>query len=946
MLKRNKRMWKKNLCLLLAGCMFFTGLVTFEVDAKENTAQDAAYTVSDTSDYREYLEKYSKLNRPVTSIDAKVNTKLEKEGTSTSFTIEADEEGLYQMAWDYLPITGNFPTISVALSINGESQFDSMRALTLDHPWKNETEVTLDSKGNQLRPTQVQVDERVTMVMTDPEGRYNDPLLFYLKKGTNEITITSEYGEFELYGVTFFNKAAPLSYTDLKKEYEAKGYKPAASREVVLLEAEEFSLKSDSSILSESDKTDAATSPSDPVKLLYNYIPGSRYASAGQWVEYSFTPQESGLYQMTLRVRQSEKSGFTSGRRLTINGESVFEELNSLSFVSSNKWYHQTLGGEEAFEFYFEKGKEYKIRLEVIPGNMSQTTLTLDDCIFELNELYRNIVMIAGTNPDKYRDYKIGSEIENFKERVQTLLDTLNQCQNEIQALNGGKSGSALTAIRSLITRLDNAMTRPDSLVQKISSFKSDVESLSAWNMDAKEQPLDLDYIAIHAADATLPAERGSFFKQMWYEVRRLLASFGDDYSQLGDYDEEKETIEVWVVNGRDQMGVINDMVTNEFTPQTGIQVKTSLVTAGINEAILADKAPDVIAYAGSDLPVTLACRGVLEDLSGFDGFDEVSSWFLDGTMDAMEYQGGYYGIPLSQGYSMMFVRTDILEEMGLSIPQTWEEMYEVAAVLQRSNMEVGMPSTTGMYATLLLQAGGEFYSNDYKSTGFDTTEAKEAFETWTDFFTEYSFPVSFDLYNRFRSGEMPIGITSYSFYTQLEQMAPEIAGRWTMVPIPGTVKEDGTIDRSTSISNAAGISTSSGLEQNMAVATMVNTSKHKEASWEFIKWLAEADSQVEYGLGVEAVMGPLGRYTPANLQAFEQMPWTNEQKSLLQTQWKDVVVLKETPGGYAITRNLNNAFRRTIYDDENPVDMLNKYNQFMNKELERKYNEFLSDDK
>ena len=945
--KKSKSNLKKCVAILLSGSLCIAGFSgpCFAVSAQEDVT--ATITTDSVSDYRGHLDRYADMQKPVEEIsfcwdDALT---LEKEGATFHFQVTAKQEGLYQMKMDYLPIAGNFSTVALDMKINGITQFSSMGMLSLDNPWRDVTEPKTDSRGNQLRPEQVQIEERMEIVINDPEGRHNDPLLFYLQEGVNDVTITSVYGEVCLYGVTFFNEESSKSYEEMQKIYASNGYKEAKTKEVVLLEAEDYSLKSDSSILSESDKTDTATSPSDPVKLLYNYIAGSRYQSAGQWIEYSFTPEESGLYQMTLRVRQAEKSGFTSSRRLTINGECVFSECSSIPFVSSNDWYQQTLGGDEPYEFYFEKGKEYKIRLEVIPGVMSETTLTLDDCIFDLNELYRNIVMIAGNNPDKYRDYKIGSEITDFKERVQDLIDTLEQCQDEILEYNGGKSGSALTSIRSLVTRLNNAMKRPDSLVQKISSFKSDIESLSAWNMDAKQQPLDFDYIAIHTAKGELPRERGNIFQKLWFEVRRLLASYDEDYSLIGDYEEDMETIEVWVVNGRDQLGVINDMVTNEFTPKTGIQVKVSLITAGINEAILADKAPDVIAYAGSDFPVTLACRGALEELSGYEGYDEVSSWFLEGSMEAMEYNGGYYGIPLQQAFNMMFVRTDILDEMGLKIPQTWDEMYEVAAVLQRSNMEVGIPATTGMYATLLLQNDGEFYGEDYKCTGFNTTEAKESFETWTSFFSEYSFPVSFDLYNRFRSGEMPIGITSYNFYTQLEQMAPEISGRWTMVPIPGTMTEDGTINRSISISNADGTSTTSGLVQNMAVATIIKTSENKEASWEFVKWLAEAETQVEYGLGVEAVMGPLGRYTPANLEAFEEMPWTEQQKDLLRTQWQDVVVLKETPGGYTITRNLNNAFRRTIYDNENPVDMLNKYNQMMDKELERKYNEFLKTD-
>ena len=147
----------------------------------------------------------------------------------------------------------------------------------------------------------------------------------------------------------------------------------------------------------------------------------------------------------------------------------------------------------------------------------------------------------------------------------------------------------------------------------------------------------------------------------------------------------------------------------------------------------------------------------------------------------------------------------------------TWEEMYTVAAVLQRKNMEIGIPSNIGMYATLLYQNGGSFFTEDLRQTRFDSEEAVDAFVTWTNFFSRYGFPLSFDFYNRFRSGEMPIGIAAYTTYTMLESAAPEINGRWEMLPVPATVRKDGTVSRAVSISNATGATTSPGLEQNMA---------------------------------------------------------------------------------------------------------------------------------
>ena len=909
-------------------------------------------------DYNDFLEIHKNAKSPKSnitvlaedfiSLSGKVEFKkdcvtLQGENAAVKIPVEVEKEGLYNLAFDYVAHTSNFSNIAFSMLINDKQQFSEMEALTLDRPWKDIEEPPTDSRGNQVRPNQEQITDRIVATLDDPEGRYNAPLSFYLNEGVNEITITTRYGGVEVYGITFYNNEKPQQYSDLLESYKQKGY-DFASNKIILLEAEDYFRKSSSSILSDSDKRDSKTSPSDPVKQLYNIISGSRYSNAGDWLEWKFTPEETGLYYITFRARQAEKSGFVSNRRLLINGEVLFDGCDQISFPSNNNWYHKTMGtDDENYAFYFEAGNEYVLRLEIIPGVLSETSLILDDCIFDLNELYRSVVMIAGTNPDKYRDYKLHDEIPEYKTKIKNLIKTLKEQEEFIMSANAGKSGSALTAIRSLITRLEIALTKSDTLAKKISSFKSDIESLSAWNMDVKKQPLDLDYIAIHSEKDNLPQERANIFQNLWFEVRRLFASFMDDYGVIGDFDEKTETITAWMAAGRDQMNVFENLVTNKFTPNYGVQVKVSLVTTGISEAIMAGKAPDAIFYMGSDSPVSLASRGALEELSKLPDYDEVASWFYDSAMIPLEYKGGYYGIPLSQSFNMMFVRTDIFEELKLEIPNTWSDVYKIAAILQRQNMEVGIPSTFGMYGSLLMQNGGSVFADSRKATGFDTENAKEAFETWTSFYSEYGFPVTFDLYNRFRSGEMPIGIAAYSFYTQLEQMAPEISGRWKMVPMPGVMKSDGSIDRSMCVSASTGISTAPGLEQSGAVAVIIKDSKHKDSAWKLVKWFAGSDIQVEYALGVESALGPLGRYTPANIKAFEQMPWTKEQKDLLLEQWSQVVMIPEMPGNYAVARGINNAFRRTIYDNENPVNMLHKYNIQINRELERKYKEFYS---
>lgn len=39
-----------------------------------------------------------------------------------------------------------------------------------------------------------------------------------------------------------------------------------------------------------------------------------------------------------------------------------------------------------------------------------------------------------------------------------------------------------------------------------------------------------------------------------------------------------------------------------------------------------------------------------------------------------------------------MYYRTDVFEELGLEIPNTWNDVLELIPTLQRNNMSIGLP--------------------------------------------------------------------------------------------------------------------------------------------------------------------------------------------------------------------------------------------------------------
>ena len=134
-----------------------------------------------------------------------------------------------------------------------------------------------------------------------------------------------------------------------------------------------------------------------------------------------------------------------------------------------------------------------------------------------------------------------------------------------------------------------------------------------------------------------------------------------------------------------------------------------------------------------------------------------------------------------------------------------------------------------------------------------DTPEAYTAFKELTDLYTSYGIPVAANFFNRMRTGEMPIGIADFYFYIQLHVAAPELVGRWSIAPIPGTRKEDGSIDRS-----VGGIA-------SQACMIMADSEK-KDIAWEFIDWWTSDEVQTRYGRELEAVIGMEARWNTANM--------------------------------------------------------------------------------
>lgn len=251
--------------------------------------------------------------------------------------------------------------------------------------------------------------------------------------------------------------------------------------------------------------------------------------------------------------------------------------------------------------------------------------------------------------------------------------------------------------------------------------------------------------------------------------------------------------------------------------------------------------------------------------------------------------------------------------------------MYQLISLLNAQGYEFYYPQNP---APFIFQNGANYYSEDLKSTGMDDAKFIKAFEQYTELFINYQVPKAANFLNRFRSGEMPIGVGGYDFYVSLSTAAPELKGRWGIYMLPGTKQADGTIDRS-----------SNGTAST--VAMILEDSAHQKESWEFIQWFMSKDVQIEYGTLVEAIIGLGARWNSANLEAFKQLPWSSEEIDVITQQWTFNTEVPIVPGSYATNRYLGFAWTDIVVSGKNIRTTLEEAAESVNREINKKYTEF-----
>lgn len=814
---------------------------------------------------------------------------------------------------------------------------------------------TTDKDNNEIRPSAEQTPCWCVYDLRDSQGYYTESFEFIITPdgdGNVSITLKGMNEPMAISKIELLPKNELLTYD----EYIARYADAPKGTSSIKLEAEMPSNISTNTVYPVEDRSSAANSPSDTTRMVLNSIGGEKWQTPGQAVEWKFKVDDTGLYTIDMRFRQNVLDGLFVSRSISLYSDGLnendpgyyngypFEEAAQVRFGYSGYWQSTGMtdgstdadGNTRVFQFYFVKGVTYTLRLEVTLGTMAPVVSDIENSLNSINADYLNILRLTGQQPDDYRDY-------NFTRVMpQTLADMVKQSQklqtiaDELKEIAGSSSSTVGTLVK--VADLLYRMHDEDEIARHLETLKSYIGSLGTFLSDAKKQPLQLDYIMIQSPDADLPVAEPNFFKKIAHEISSFIQSFFRDYNSMGAMTEVAgDSLEVWVAYGRDQSQVIRNLITNDFTANTGIPVDLKLVTGGtLLPSILAGMGPDVYLGVAHGEVINYAIRGALATLDvDSDGnvredFTEVINNFTDAAMlvlgiENSEGEMHYYGLPETQSFPMLFVRIDILSDLNIEIPKTWSDIYQAQTVLEGNNMQIGL---TQDYKMFLYQNGGELFADGGMRINLDSQKGLLAFETMCNLFTMHSFPYQYDAANRFRTGEMPILIADYtSMYNQLKVFATEIEGLWKFVPLPGIESEDGSINNSAISSVNADV--------------MIGGTTKEEEAWEYLKWYTGAECQTAYANDMASILGDSAKHPTANKVALASMPWTTEEYVEVQRQFQKLASVPNYPGSYYIDRYTGFAFLDAYNNDADPTTELLSYINTINKEITRKRTEF-----
>ncbi len=858
-------------------------------------SQTIDYELQDAVGEVEGGEKNQDYDKQVKSLDYQ---------QTAEYTVTVAKAGLYSLGLDYCTGGSNLSDYRIAVTINDEKYFEEMSMITLPLMWKDATkDFPLDRYGDETAPEQIRDDSWHYTDLYNTAYYTAEPLYFYLEAGKNNITIENMSADGLTLGQLYVN--TPTNDIPTYTEY-ISGRDGEVINDFIELNSVDYSGKNSTSA-NLSYVNNPALKPHDSEYKEMNVV---SWKEAGITVEYEFDIEQEGLYQLALHYK-NEKEDFQVFESILIDGEVPFQELQNYGFdTTDTSWKNEVLSDAEGnpYKIYLTKGHHtlaIKSEMEPVSDEWRYSRLIAE----HVTQFALEIKKITGAEVDEYRSWFITRYIPDtlaYLEAYETLIRSM-QYTLQGYAPNGVNSAK-LSELERALGIIEKLKEYPDEIAlytenltgSSVSTDNSILKLMGDFTTNISGQPFALDRIYLYGGQEELPKENTGIVKNIINGARTLAYSF---ISEKFKVENDEEALNIWVNRSVTQMDLLQKMVDSEFTQQTGIKVKISVMPDAnkLTMAAAADETPDVALGLLSHLPFELACRDAIYDLTQFEDFWEVADRFAPGAFVPYVFNEGVYALPETSDFNMIVYRKDIFEKLNLELPDTWEELTGVLPELQRYGMNFyhNIATIDGykwFYQTtpLIYQNGGSLYTEDGLHTAIDQPNAVKGIKTLGELFSIYSVPTQVPQFaDSFRYGVYPIGIVNLETYNLITNGAPELEGQWELAPYLGTEREDGTIDRSYIAAGTGGI--------------IFNDTEKLEEAWSFMKWWLSHDVQADYSHTLQATYGAENIWLPSNLDAIADCTLPTDDKLAILEQLTHLRDVPRTPGQYMLERDLSN---------------------------------------
>lgn len=886
---------------------------------------------SGRNDYTSYLAALGSADAVADAVElyASVDGTSLAEGEQFSFRVTIPQDMFGYPVLTYAMTSNNILDNGFTLMVDGQLPYAECSTLTLDSLWTQSGTFSKDRYGNEVVSMPVKSYEVTSCRLMGKAGMYSQGMGLYLTAGEHEITIICREGPFKLYSMVLEGEIPVLDAAQGRRN----------GKHLITLQAEQVPVRNNPNIRPLADY-DMRLTPYSSGKKVINHIEDTSYKYPGDVLTYTFTVEQAGNYALALRLRQSELANFPVYRTVLVDGMIPGPAFENAEFSYTLQFENQTVlgaNGQPALMYLAEGEHTLTLLTSVDPLRPSvQLLQTVSD---EIADLALQITKITGGNTDFFRDFALADFDFHIAEDLERWIGELKAIRTELGRIahTEGRVG-ALSSLDMAIQALEQLAEEPDNLPKKLTLFSQGSSSARGFLVSLVESlttsPVGLDAIYLYTDEKLLPKEP-NILEQAADTVGRFVASFTDESYVADNADESK--LQVWVNRPRQYLEILQRMADTTFTPRTGVEVEFSIMPDE-SKLILANAsgaAPDVALGVSTTRVYDLAVRGALKNLREYDDFGTVGKWFPTGLLMPAVCDDGMYALPETFNFYVLFYRKDILESVGLEVPNSYEDVLKMLPTLHRFGLNYNnfVANAVGYKAfsittPYLYQNGAVLYKDGDLHVQLDSEEAIEALKVMTDSFVIYDMDFEINsFYQSFRDGTLPIGTSNYGMYNLVMNAAPELADKWGIALYPGLTDENGEVQRWTS-----------GMEQSCFIFDNTNM---PEESWQFLSWWMSEEIQTEFAFNLQSTLGNEYMWNSANVDAYLNAPWPTEHKKIIAEQMNWIYETPRNPGSYMVERELSNAVNAVCLEGQNLRAALDEAIKRIDRELERKLEEF-----